>query len=74
MRIRNFNASYPHKDKEIIENMVSKETNSTTASRLENILNQKWFEKPTNYKIMTSLEGRKLDRVLDLIGKRKAAP
>ena len=50
--------------------MVAHEKQSTTASRLENILAQKWFERPTDYKIMTKLSSKKNDRVLDLIDSR----
>ena len=72
MRVKQYNASFPHKDKDFIEALVSNEKNSTTANRIEQILTRKWFEQPENYKMMTSLKGTKKDRLLDLIATRKS--
>ena len=71
MRIKNYNASFPHKDKNIIEALVSNESSSTTANRIEQILSRKWFESNGNYMMMSNLHGKKKDRLLTLIGSRK---
>ena len=49
MRIKNYNSSFPHKDPNIIEALVSNEASSTTANRIEQILTRKWFEQAGNY-------------------------
>ena len=48
-RIKNYNAAFPHKDANIIEALVSNESSSTTANRIEQILTRKWFETNGNY-------------------------
>ena len=71
-RVRAYNVgwSYRHLDPRVISSMVAKEKKSTTASRLENIMSPKWFERPMDYKIMSNLNEKKHDRVLDLIDSR----
>ena len=71
VRIRNYNSSFPHRDKLMIEDLVSREASTSTANRIETIMTSKWFEKPENYKLMTSLDASKNDRLKVLLGSRR---
>ena len=69
-RIRGYNRSYPHRDKLMIESLVSKELSTSTANRIETIMTSKWFERPENYKLMSSLTASKNDRLKIILGSR----
>ena len=56
MRVRNYNRSFPHRDKLMIESLVGNELSTSTATRIETIMTSKWFERPENYKLVTSLD------------------